>query len=513
MRGAVLNPTEVRRAVADLAPLIHLRFASLRGRSRRGAQVAVSALVFVTLVAAVVPAFSAGAATSTGSGRILVFLPTAYFAFLVSTTLALVVGAGGRELVPREEAVAYPISPTTDHLGAFLLAPLNITWLIQSWALLGVSAYVVGPDGLLAVQITVVAWLFAATALAQLVAWCVEWVRRGAHGQVLVRSAGAALALGFVALVATQQVSEVLDHSPTLYVVIAALNGSGNLAGWFVGTAATMLAGLASVCLGALVAHAVARRPTRDESRAASRVVGPRARPTSDWAAVLRIDRASVWRSVPLRRGLLVLAVMPGAVAAAGRLEWSILPVLPGIVAAGAALLFGVNAWCLDGSGAVWRESLPFTPSLAFAVRAWVLLEILVLASTVTLLIAATRTPGPPTAAEITALTATVVVVSMQVVARSMHWSVDRPFAADLRSARAAPAPPLTMMSYSAYLALTSTLTGLAFSLMAQMRSPTAAILLTLPVGLFALRRLMITSHRWTLPAVRAEVVATVSAR
>jgi hypothetical protein len=509
----VLYPTEIRRAVADLAPLIHLRLATLRGRSRRGAQAAVIALALTTAAAAVMPAVSPSAATSTGSGRIVVFLPAAYLAFLISTTLALVVGAGGRELVPREEGVAYPISPTTDHLGAFLLAPLNITWLVQAWALLGLSAYVVGPDGLLTVQITVVAWLFAATALAQMMAWGAEWVRRGPHGLVLVRSAGAVLAFGFAALVATQQVTEVLDHSPTLYVVIAALSGDGNPAGWFVGTVATVLVGVAAVCVGALVAHAVARRPPRDETRAASRAVRVRTMPTSDWAALLGIDRASVWRSVPLRRGLVVLAVMPGAVAAAGRLEWSILPVLPGIVAAGAALLFGVNAWCLDGNGAVWRESLPVTPSQAFAVRAWVLFETLMLASTVTLVIAATRTLEPPTVAEITALTATVIVVSMQVVARSMHWSVDRPFAADLRSARAAPAPPLTMMSYSAHLALTSTLTGLAFSLMAQLRSPTAAILLAMPVALFAVRRLVITSDRWALAAVRADVVATVSAR
>ena len=33
--------------------------------------------------------------------------------------------------------------------------------------------------------------------------------------------------------------------------------------------------------------------------------------------------------------------------------------ILPGLVASGGALLFGVNAWCLDGRGALWRESLP----------------------------------------------------------------------------------------------------------------------------------------------------------
>lgn len=91
----------------------------------------------------------------------------------------------------------------------------------------------------------------------------------------------------------------------------------------------------------------------------------------SELAALVRIDRSSVWRSVPLRRGFLILALMPGLVAAAGQLEWEMLPVLPGLVAAGSALLFGVNAWALDGVGALWRDSLPVRPALVFAARVW----------------------------------------------------------------------------------------------------------------------------------------------
>ena len=85
------------------------------------------------------------------------------------------------------------------------------------------------------------------------------------------------------------------------------------------------------------------------------------ARPTarSDFVMMLRIDRAAIWRSVPLRRGMTVLALMPGAVALAGDLEWQMLTILPGLVASGGALLFGVNTWCLDGRGALWRDCLP----------------------------------------------------------------------------------------------------------------------------------------------------------
>ena len=39
---------------------------------------------------------------------------------------------------------------------------------------------------------------------------------------------------------------------------------------------------------------------------------------------LVRADRASVWRSVPMRRGVLVLAVGPGLVALFGNLPWSL---------------------------------------------------------------------------------------------------------------------------------------------------------------------------------------------
>src|SRR6185436_13769136 len=104
----------------------------------------------------------------------------------------------------------------------------------------------------------------------------------------------------------------------------------------------------------------------------------PRRAPTSDLWAMLRTDRVAIWRSVPLRRGLAVLAVMPGLVAIAGNLHWNMLTILPGLVASGGALLFGVNAWCLDGRGALWRDSLPIDPRMVFASRVLVLVEVLI---------------------------------------------------------------------------------------------------------------------------------------
>lgn len=441
-----------RRALTDVVPLVQFRLAGLRGRSRRAAGVAAVVIAGLTLAAMVVPAIVPGAVDSPQAENIVVLLPTAYLAFLVATAIALTVASGGRELLPRDEGVAFPISPTTDHLGALLLAALNIAWLMQAWAILGATAYVVGPGGLAAAQVTALLWLVTATAVAQLVAWGVEWVRRGRHGLLLVRVSGVALALAAAGLVATGLVTALLDRSPLWRVVLVALSGSdGGWGRWLVGSL-LLAAGAAAVALGAGVAHGVARRPTRDESRAEGRIVSARPEPRSELGVLVRTDRASVWRSVPLRRGLVVIALLPGSIAAAGRLEWGILPVLPGIVAAGAALLFSVNAWCLDESGALWRESLPVRPRVMFAARVLVQLELLGLAGLLTVLVAGSRAGGAPTGAEVASLAGTVVVVSVQVVARTMSWSVRRPFAVDLRSARAAPAPPLSMASYSAYL-------------------------------------------------------------
>ena len=183
---------------------------------------------------------------------------------------------------------------------------------------------------------------------------------------------------------------------------------------------------------------------------------------------MLRIDRAAVWRSVPLRRGMTVLAVMPGAVALAGDLEWRMLTILPGLVASGGALLFGVNTWCLDGRGALWRDSLPVAPRIAFFSRVVVLMEVLLCSAALTLVLAALRA-GRPTVPELVALLCSTIVVVVQVVAAGMRWSIARPFAVDLRSARATPAPPVVMAGYSARLAVSTTFTGLTFSGLAEL--------------------------------------------
>src|SRR3712207_1016665 len=154
------------RDVLDVGPLLQLRLSTLRGRSRIVAGYGATGIGAVTVLAGWLPAYlPEGDARRTD---VFSLLPSLMVSVLVIAMISSAASGGGRELVSREEAVAYPVSPITDHLGALLLAPLNIAWLLQAWTLLGATAYVAGArPGLLLSQLFVVLWLAAATAMAQ----------------------------------------------------------------------------------------------------------------------------------------------------------------------------------------------------------------------------------------------------------------------------------------------------------------------------------------------------------
>ncbi len=507
--STALSSTSWAVAARDVGPLLRFRAAGLRGRARRLVMTGIGVVVLLTLLSATVPAFVPEGHVHRGD--VLLLLPSGYLAVLVIATVSAAASGGGRELLPREQAVAYPVSPTTDHLGALLMAPLNIAWLLQAWVLLGATAYAIGARWTLVLaQLPVLFWLLTATTLAQVVAWVIEWVRRGPHGVLVVRVLVALLGLAGALLVVTHQVVPLLDHSPTLRITIGVLSGAaGHLLPLLEVLGVLLLTAAAAVLAGGWTAGRVVARPARDELRVESSVHTPRDNPASELAALLRTDRVGIWRSVPLRRGLLVLALMPGLVALAGGLEWEMLTIMPGLVASGGALLFGVNAWCLDGRGALWRDSLPARPRQAFASRVVVLVEILLLATTVTVLTASLRA-GRPTASQLAAVVCAALVVTLSVVATSLRWSVRRPFAVDMRSARATPAPPLVMVGYSSRLALSTTMTGLVFSVAAH-ASWELCVGLALPFLLLSARRLVRTAGEWADPETRSRVVATVA--
>lgn len=373
------------------------------------------------------------------------------------------------------------------------------------------TAYAVGPRTWWAYELPVLLWILSATALAQVVGWLAEGVRRGRHGIALFRGLTLVLALAGVALVVTGRLGPLLDHSPTTQILDLVFDTqSGRWAHFTLGTAVIALLGTGSVVLGAVPARWALHRPMREELRLESGRHRVRANARFDFVMLLRVDRSAVWRSVPLRRGLMVLALMPGAVALAGSLEWRMLTVLPGLVASGGALLFGVNTWCLDGRGALWRDSLPVPPRVAFLSRSVVLLEVLLCSAVATLVLAALRA-GLPTAAEITALVCSTVVVATQVVGAGMRWSIARPFAVDLRSARATPAPPVVMAGYSARLALVTTVTGLVFSGLAQVGDLRYSVAVAVVMLGWTLMRLHRSAQLWEDPVVRSRVIAVVS--
>ena len=504
-------------ALQDVGPLIAFRASAVRGRRRVVAAAALALIVVLTVLFAWLPAYLPGAAgtpaghTGFESSEAIVLLPTAYIGFLVIAVVSAASAGGGRELMPRDQGVAFPVSPTTDHLGALVMAPLNIAWLLQSWVVLAATAFVMGPHNLLWAQVPVLLWLAVATTVAQLVAWVVEWVRRARWGAWIMRGVVAALVMLAAALIVTDNLVPLLDRSPTIQVLFAALHGSqGNWWPWLGGVLLLLLMALVAVVAGAFVAHDLLRTPARDEMRAEGSRHLPRPNPASDLAAMLRADRAGVWRSVPLRRGFAFLALLPGLVAVASALEWYMLNVLPGLVASGGALLFGVNAWCLDGRGSLWRDSLPVSPRVAFVSRVIVLAEVLLIATGIALVLASLRA-GAPTFEQVVAVLCAALVVTMQVVSGSMRWSVRRPYATDMRSARATPAPPLTMVGYSTRLALATTFTGMLFVGTSRASSWHWSVLVAVPFVLFSLYRLVRTADAWQDPEIRSRVVTTVA--
>lgn len=499
-------------SVADLHWLLSFRRSSLTRRQGRRLRVGALVVLALTAAAAVVPAYARR--LSEGDDLVpdlLLVLPTFYLAFLALAVVSSVASGGGRELVPREQAVPFPISTWTEHFGALLLAPLNIAWLLQAWTLLGATSYVLGPANLWASVLPVLCWIAVATAWGQAVGWAIEAVRRSAHGVALIRGLVGVLGVAAVVLVGTGRLGDLLDQSPTTRILIAAANGTGGAwRSWAFDLALLALLLLVGIAVGGLTSRWALRRPPRDEARLDSGTHQPRPNPATELVAMLRMDRASVWRSVPLRRGILVLALLPGLVAAAGALRWDLVTILPGLVASGGGLLFGVNAWCLDGRGALWRDTLPVDQRLVFVSKVVVLFEVLLAAAGITILLAAFRA-GVPNSAELAATVCAALVVATAVVSGAMRWSVDRPFAVDLRSARATPAPPVVMVGYSTRLALTTTFIGLLFSAAAYTPDWRYPVVLAVPLLSFSTLRLLRTARRWADPVTRARVVAVVA--
>ncbi|KAA1420211.1 hypothetical protein F0U44_07235 [Nocardioides humilatus] len=488
------SSAEWRSAVADLRHLLWFRARTSR---RRTARIAIATIGVVTAAAVIAPAWWPDR-DAAAVARVEGLVPAYLLAIVALCIGSAVASGGGREVLARDAAAVHPVGPFTDHLGALVLAPLSAAWLLQTWCLLGATAWVAGPHPLALVLAEAVAllWVGCATALGQVVGWWVEWLRRGTRGVVVVRAfmAAAALVVGGSVTLARDAIGQLggLPHPlPVLAVLLVAL--------------------VALVILGGHAARLAARRPPRDEAHLESRSYPARRAARSDLRAFVRLDRGSVWRSVPVRRGVGFLTIAPGLVALAHPLPWDTLVVLPGLVVSGCVLLFGVNIWALDGRGMLWRETFPVAPSVPLLARGWVLAELLLGAGVLTILLGSIRAERP-TAAYLVAAAAALVVVTGQALSGGLRWSARAPQAVDYRSARATPAPPLTMVGYSVRLALATTSTTMVLGALAGLGRTDLVVALSVILVAVSATRLVMVERRWADPQRRSRVVAAVSA-
>jgi hypothetical protein len=339
----------------------------------------------------------------------------------------------------------------------------------------------------------------------------VEGVRRTSHGVVVVRVVSGLVVAVLAALHLAGALVPLVRALPTTW-----LAETMQTTRWPLAAAVLLVLAVGFVVIGAVPARWALGQPPREELRVQSGVHEARHVPEPRWgspdrALLRRLDRGSVWRSVGMRRGLLVLGLGPGLIALVAGLEWSSVMLLPGLTASGAALLFGVNAWCLDGKGMVWRETLPVSDTDVFDVRALVVAECMAVVSGVTIVLALLRNGLPPLVTGVTVLTCWLVVL-VQVLAIVMTWSIRSPYSVDLSSPRATPAPHASMAGYAGKLSLVTTLTGMLFTGVAVTPWAWLPPVVALPFLAYSIAKLLRARRRWLAPAERARVVLTVAA-
>lgn len=493
----------------QLVALFALRRRMVRSRGVRAALTLGAASIPVLLALAV----WAGTTQDTGPD----WLAPALFAWVaVGAALAPLAVGGGYQVFPEDHLVAYPVRPATLAAGSLVLSPLNLTWLAQVVGVAVATGLLTGGGPRLALAaLTTAAYVVGVCLAGAAVAWTVVGVRARRTGRAVVATLAVAAGLGAYGVAATGQGRAVLDALPTsLLIPLVEQAYAGSPARWATGFAVLLLGSL--VAAGAAVRScrwALSRSSDRVATFGAAAPVRRRAPQRTVFAELLAVDRASVWRSAPLRRGVLLLATVPGAAAAVAGVEWSSIVMMPGIVAAGTGLLFGINVFCLDAGGATWLASLPQDPRTAYLAKARVLAELCALTSVATVGIACSRAPGVPTTAEVCALAGALVLGPALTVAACMAISVRRPHRADLNGPRDAPAPPGAMVTYTVLLSLAATVTGtvLAMCSVATDRPWLAAVVAAVLVA-SAVASVLRGARRWRDPGRRARVVAAVAA-
>ena len=497
-------------ATAQLRALLALRWQMARAPGLRFGIVlgAVAVCWILTLVVG-----SADGLDPVSLGTAVELAPAAYLGFGLLAVVAPLTAGGGNEVVPPDQLVAFPVRPATQFFGGLLLAPANLVWVLQLLVLAAMTSYLTIGGSLVRGGLTSLAYALGLTVLGQALAWLIVGLRQTRRGRRVVAAVGFALLVAAVLVVRLGYGDAVLASSPTRSVVRAVvLGGAGELQFWLLTTGLLLLALLAGLAAGVRLCAWALGRPGDAGAGRGTEPVRRRATRRSPLRELVAVDRASVWRAPALRRGGLVLAVLPGLVAAGAAVPWESLVILPGLVAAGAGLLFGINAFCLDGSGAVWMASLPHDPRLVIRAKAVVLTETVLAAVVLAAAAGSLRSPGTPTLAEVTAIVASGVVCTVVVVTLALSSSVRRPHRADLLGPRDAVAPPGALALASLRLAAPTALVGILLGSSLQFGAWWWPLVVALPPLLICSLSLRRTFARYADPVVRARVVQVVAA-
>ncbi len=517
------------RGGGQVGALLALRWQMVRsGRLR--AVLGLAALAALALIAlAVVSGSTAPLGRETGdslsasdllgsdidrTGEIAVLIPSAMLAFVLLCVIAPIVAGGGTELIPDSQLVAFPVQVRTLVRLSLVLSPLNVTWYLQVLLLSAATAYAVrGPGGPGLPLVVLLSFLAACTTVGQCVGWLLVGLRRSRRGRLATWLLLGAVVGAALWVVVNDRAPELLDRSPTVRVLAAQLSAAQLKHEGYAYVVAVLLAATAVGYAGTVAAASWALRRPGDTGAdgALSRPLPRRRVIDDDLRSLLAIDRASVWRSPPLRRGLLVLAVLPVTAAVVASLPWSSIALLPPLVSSGAALLFGVNALSLDGSGAMWVATLPQDPLLVLRSKARVVTEVIGGAVLIVLIGSAARASSRPDLLDLTCAVGASLGCTAVVVATCLRLSVTKPHRAELRGPRDTPAPPGSMALYSVRLATVTTLCGLVFSVATYGSSLVVPLLMTTVLLCSAAVSWARTKRLWQQPETRARVIATVS--
>ncbi len=439
--------------------------------------------------------------------------PQAFLGFAVLAVVAPLSAGGGTQVIPADQLVAFPVRSQTHFLGGLVLAPANLVWVTQLLVLAALTSYLTLDGGTTAGLVTAAAYVAFITVLGQALAWTTTGVTATRPGRQAALTALLCLIAVVVVVVRLGHGGAVLEDAPTRLVVdgIAAA-GAGDWWRWGVTTAVLGIGATAGLALGGRVCAWALSRSRDNGLRAEGAGVRRRRQRTTAFLELVAVDRASVWRAPALRRGGLVLGLLPGAVAAGAKVPWESLVVLPGLVAAGAGLLFGVNLFSLDGSGAVWLSTLPHDPRVALRAKLVVLTETVLAAMLISVVAGSLRSPGAPTPTEATAIVSAALACTAATLAGCLSMSVRRPHRADLRGPRDAVAPPGALVLASVRLAVPAALVGVLLEGSSATGLVWLPVALALPVIALSGLSLRRSAAVWASPVRRARIVQHVSA-